>query len=439
MRPRTESIGLPRIRGRSIAWPIFALVIASVLVATLIYFVVTFSGPPPRDPPHGIEGIAFLLRTGEQPGGRGQELRLREDSAPPRPRGNERASPAAARKLAAALGVPHDAVVAFVAPQPPWLLDAFIDGFAVGWRNDGRWRIVESPPRLIFTRWHWITLASMLAAILALSVPAWGLSRAISRPLRRLARAAEDARAGIALAPLPTGGSREVRELATALSAMHGRLARHAEGRTTMLGAIAHDLGTPLSRLAFRIEQLPDDSRTRAIADIDEMRAMIAGALRFARDEGGEQQAVRIDLGSLLDSLAEDMALAGAAVTLVPGPRAIVRGDPGALRRLFANLVENGVRYGVAAAIGWRIAGNIVEVTVDDRGPGIDPAQAERLFEAFVRGDPSRNRTTGGTGLGLAIVRSIATRHGGAAGLENRSPATGDRGARAWVTLPLSA
>ena len=227
-----------RARGRSIAWPIFALVIASVLVATMIFFVVTFSGPPPRDPPHGIEGIAFLLRTGEQPGGRGQQLRLRDDGAPPRPTGDERVDPAAARKLAAALGVPREQIVAFVAPQPPWLLDAFVNAFAVGWRSDGRWRIVESPPRRVFTRWHWITLASMLAAIMALAIPAWGLSRAITRPLRRLARAAEEARAGTALAPLPTGGSREVRELAAALSTMHGRLARHAEGRTTMLGAI---------------------------------------------------------------------------------------------------------------------------------------------------------------------------------------------------------
>ena len=121
------------------------------------------------------------------------------------------------------------------------------------------------------------------------------------------------------------------------------------------------------------------------------------------------------------------MAVAGAAVTLVPGPRAVVRGDPGALRRLFANLVENALRYGLSAAIGWRIVGGSVEITVDDRGPGIDPAQAERLFEAFVRGDPSRNRSTGGTGLGLAIVRSIATRHGGEAGLENR--VGGERGA----------
>lgn len=421
-------------RGRTIAWPIFALVITSVLVATAVFFAVTFNGPPPHNPPHGIDDIAYLLRTGIKPAGPDMELRVRTDSAPPSPTSRERADAGSVRKLALAMGVPHDQIVAFVAPQPPWLHDGFVDAFSVGWRSDGRWHVVESLPPPAFTRWHWVTLASMIAAVLALAIPAWALSRAISKPLRRLATAAEEARAGTALGPLPTGGSREVRELAAALSTMHGRLARHAEGRTTMLGAIAHDLGTPLSRLAFWVEQLPDTARMRAVADIDEMRAMIAGALRFARDEGGEQQAVRVDLGSLLDSLAEDMAAAGAPVTLTAGPRAIVRGDPGALRRLFANLVENGVRYGGSAAIGWRIVGRVVEVHIDDRGPGIDPAQAERLFEAFVRGDPSRNRSTGGTGLGLAIVRSIATRHGGEVSLANRDGG----GARAWVTLPLA-
>ncbi|MGJ3626737.1 hypothetical protein AB5I41_07485 [Sphingomonas sp. MMS24-JH45] len=75
-----------------------------------------------------------------------------------------------------------------------------------------------------------------------------------------------------------------------------------------MLAGIAHDLGTPLSRLAFRVEQLPEKSRTRAAADIEEMRAMIAATLAFTRDEAVAAHADRLDLGSLLDSLVQDMA-----------------------------------------------------------------------------------------------------------------------------------
>ncbi len=201
-----------------------------------------------------------------------------------------------------------------------------------------------------------------------------------------------------------------------------------------MLGAIAHDLGTPLSRLAFRVEQLPEPARARAAEDIGEMRAMIAATLALARDEAQRTEAVRVDLGSLLDSLVEDMAVAGCAVSLSPGPRAVVRGDSGALRRIFQNLIENALRYGGAAALDWRVAHGEVTVTIDDPGPGLGGADPDRLFEPFVRGDPSRNRATGGTGLGLAIVRTLVVRHGGTARLEDRP----NGGARATVTLPCA-
>lgn len=160
---------------------------------------------------------------------------------------------------------------------------------------------------------------------------------------------------------------------------------------------------------------------------------MIAAAIGYARDEMHMRADARVDLGSLLDSLVEDMTVAGVPVTIAAGPRAVVRGDPGALRRLFANLIDNAARYGTSAALDWSITGNLAIIHIDDRGPGIDPIRAEWLFEPFVRGDPSRNRATGGSGLGLAIVRSIARRHGGDATLANRA----EGGARATVTLPV--
>ena len=161
---------------------------------------------------------------------------------------------------------------------------------------------------------------------------------------------------------------------------------------------------------------------------------MIADTLRFAREESTEREAILVDLGSLIDSLVEDMRATAAPVTITPGPRAVVRGDAGELRRAIANLIGNAIRYGGGAAVTWAVADDSVAVTVCDEGPGIDMTGAERLFEPFVRGDPSRNRATGGSGLGLAIVRSIATRHGGHATLANR---TDRRGAVATIILPL--
>jgi len=417
---------------RSIALPIFLLVIASVLVANLVLFGITFQGPPMRAP-RGIESIAESLRSGKPVARRGPPLEITRSATLPARGPNQRPAPMAAARLATALHVPASDVVAYIGDRPFGPEDAFLGEFTFAWHVAGAWRIASRPPPPVFTHWHLITLAAMLAAILALSLPAWLIARAISRPLRQLANAADQAGTGARLPPLP-GGSREVRDLARAVATMHARLATHAEGRTAMLAGMAHDLGTPLARIAFRIEGLPEESRARAAADIEEMRAMIRDTLAFTRDEASVEAATRLDLGSLLETLVGDMADAGAPVAVTPGPRIVVRGDAGALRRLFGNLLDNAVRYGEQATVGWAAVDGSAEVWVDDAGPGIDPAQAERLFQPFVRGDPSRNRATGGTGLGLAIVRSIATRHGGAVTLGN-----GDIGTRARVVLPLAA
>jgi signal transduction histidine kinase len=419
-----------RGRASSIALSIFALVIGAVLSATAIYFVITFSGPPPKDAPRGLESIAAALRTGRQPADPGPMLRITMRDTPPAPPGL-REDAALAGRLADLLDAPPGRVVVLAEPGPRLFNTAITRQFAAGWQVDKRWRVVEDRPPPFFTHWHWLTLGAMFAAIALLALPTWWIARAISRPLRAIAEHASNARAGVPLAPLPGGGPVEVRKLAHAVTRMHDRLTRHAESRTTMLAAIAHDLGTPLSRLAFWVEQLPDPARPRAVADIEEMRAMIGAVLRLARDEAAGGVDIRIDLGSLLDSLVEDMAVAGAAVSLAGGPRAVVRGDPQALRRLFANLIENALRFGEAASLNWSVTVAIVEVTVDDCGPGFDPANADRLFEPFVRGDPSRNRATGGTGLGLAIVRSIAEAHGGSVALTNH-----ERGGRVRVSLP---
>lgn len=427
---------------RPIAVRILALVIGAVVAATAVLFFVTYNGPPPMEPPRPLFAIADALRGApasfhlqRHPFARDRPLIVTRADAPPAPRWRESTDAATAARIAALMQVPTSRVVANTELRPRQGGRELFGRFTVAWRTPAGWRIVRNASAPAFTRWHANTLGAMALAIALLSLPAWALARAISRPLRHLARAATKAQAGAARPDFPLDGPTEVRALTAAVSAMHDRLAGHAEARTAMLGAIAHDLGTPLSRLAFYVEQLPDAARERASADIDEMRAMIADTLRFARDESAGDAPVRLDLGSLIDSLVEDMAIAGTPVTAEPGERAVVRGDAGALRRLFANLIDNAVRYGGEAAVAWHVEAEGVQVSIADRGPGIDPAQAERLFEPFVRGEASRNRATGGTGLGLAIVRAITARHGGRVTLDNRR---GRAGAVATVMLPLA-
>lgn len=417
-------------RARSIVVPIVLLVIAAALIATTVQFTSMFSGPPPWFRPVPVARVAEALRTGQVPdNSRGIEVtRTSEDRF-----GRSEEQPSPARDAAIARLIPAPAArVQGLYEFPPRDPDGDIRGsFTVGLQSGDGWILVSTASPPIFTSWHVRRLAGMLLTLAILSLLAWYVAARISRPIRKLAEAATRARLG-ARPAIPRGGPREVRELAEAVEAMQDRILQQAEGRTTMLAAIAHDLGTPLSRIAFWVEQLPEAARDRAAADIDEMRAMLGAVLRFTRDDRNRAPYARLDLGSLVESLSEDLATAGVPVEVDLGPRVIVEGDPAALRRLFTNLIENAVRYGDRARLCWSYAGGWAEVLVEDEGPGFPSDRAEALFGPFVRGEASRNRATGGTGLGLAIVRSIAEAHGGEVRLENREAG----GGRVRVRLP---
>lgn len=417
-------------RPRSIVGPIVLLVVAAVAVASLVQFAIMFSGPPPFPRPVLIEEVAAGLKQGRPPERTraGRFTVVPGAPGPDTPRGFPSEERDAA--IAGALGVPASQIDGrYQRVQAPGR-DALWGDFAVTWRGPEGIRTAVSAPRPILSAWHRLTLGSTLAVLGLLTLGAWLVARAISRPIRKLAAVAGSMRLGTR-SPIPSEGPREVRELAAALDTMQSRILEQAENRTTMLAAIAHDMGTPITRLAFWVEQLPDHARERAVADIDEIRAMLATVLRFARDQRIDTSE-RVDLGSLIESLVDDMAMAGAPVGIEPGPRAIVRGDSQSLRRLFANLVDNGLRYGGPTQVGWQVAEGQVEIRIEDEGPGFAEG-ADALFAPFVRGETSRNRATGGTGLGLAIARSLAEAHGGSVALGNRERG----GARVIVRIPL--
>lgn len=425
----------PEPRAQSIATVIFTLVVGAFLAATMVHLVLTFRGPPPWPAPVPLRMVTDAIQ-GRATHGPGRHVRVEVRDALPEPGKGEHFTSALSARVAAMTGRHAGDVVAYAVEEPrgPGGPGDFLRGdFTIGVRRGSGWVVVRNPAPQIFTAWHAALLTSMLVALLVLLVPAWWIARALSRPLVRLARAAREMRLGVPSA-LPTDGPREVRALAGALNTMQRRLAAQAQGRTTMLAAIAHDMGTPLTRLAFWVEQLPEDARERAAADITEMRALLQQVLRLGREESVALSRVRVDLGSLIETLGDDLAAAGQPVTIVGGPRVVVRGDKAALRRMFANLIDNAVRYGNAACVGWSVVGDHVDILIDDEGPGFGPGDRTHLFEPFVRGDPSRNRDTGGTGLGLAVVRAVAEAHGGAVTLEESRDGHG----RVRVRLMLS-
>jgi signal transduction histidine kinase len=269
-------------------------------------------------------------------------------------------------------------------------------------------------------------LARLGLTLLIFFVLAAVVVRMITRSLKRLAGAAEDLAANPEAAPLPESGPDEVRSVIAAFNRMQAQLARYVLERTRLLGAISHDLKTPLARMRLRTELLPDAGvRTRFVRDLDEMDSMVGSTLEFIGSLGESPKRVPVDVGALIDSLCEDFRESGAAVATSGAPRAPLAAHPLALRRCLANLIENALRYGGSAEVAVADGAAALRVTVRDRGPGIPDAQLERVFDPYFRLDASRNRNSGGTGLGLSIARNIARWHGGDIRLRNAADGPG--------------
>ncbi|MFT4255528.1 MAG: ATP-binding protein [Pseudoxanthomonas sp.] len=300
-------------------------------------------------------------------------------------------------------------------------------------QRDGRWRVVESSEAGLLMRIGKPAGLLFLLGLFVLLPLAWWFSRALSAPIRRFARAADHLGRNPDAPPLPHNGPSEIAMAADSFNAMQTRLNRMIAERTQMAGAIAHDLRTPLARLAFRLHKLPPGEQEKAQADIDEMKSMIASALEFLRDQSQRGSRGRLDFRSLVESVVDGLADTGHDVTLQTGASATVVGDPVALRRMVANLADNALKYGHRARLCITVEADVCRLHVEDDGPGIDPAQAERLFMPFARGEASRNRNTGGVGLGLSSVQGIVASHGGEVTLRNRD----EGGLQVTVTLPL--
>jgi signal transduction histidine kinase len=198
-----------------------------------------------------------------------------------------------------------------------------------------------------------------------------------------------------------------------------------------MVGAISHDLRTPLARIRFKMEAAPRRLKDSVLADVSQMEQMIGGVLAFIRDEGRPQRRERLDLLSVLECVADDAAMLGGDVEIAEAAPVTVDGDAVALQRLFGNLVDNAVKYGGEARIRVRREGEAAVVEIADRGPGLADDDLERAFQPFFRADPSRNLDKAGVGLGLPIARSTARAHGGDVRLSPGRP-----GLVAVVTLP---
>lgn len=270
-------------------------------------------------------------------------------------------------------------------------------------------------------------------------------ARWLSAPMRRLAHASGTLSQGLAEGRDPPAldeglGTVEVRDSAHAFNSMARALKHQFEQHGLHMAAVSHDLRTPLTRLRLRLEQLPPETAHAAAQDIRAMDELIDASLAVVREQATAMPPSLMDLGAMLQSLADDRAELGQAVSLdEPAEGATplrVRARPASLRRIVDNLVDNALRYGQRAQLAVRAGEGGVLVTVDDEGPGIAPGQLQRVMQPWVRLQPDgpAGERPSGSGLGLAIALDLAQREGGRLSLDNRA----EGGLRATLWLPLA-
>jgi signal transduction histidine kinase len=296
-------------------------------------------------------------------------------------------------------------------PSRPFAVEIVLpDGDTVAFRMPAP-RPGPELPRRIFIDFGFLTIT--------LGIGLFVMTRTITRPLGQLAQAADAMGRGVAVAPLPEVGGRELRAATRAFNAMQERLRRYLDSRTRVLAAMSHDMRTPLTRLRLRVESIDEDQlRAKCIADIEEMNQMIRGALGLFRGLNDEEVPTPIDINALLEALREEHSELGSTVTIEGRATVPFVGKQLALKRCIGNLIQNAIQYGQEAKICVEDGAALV-IRIRDRGPGIPAEDIERVFEPFFRLESSRNRDTGGTGLGLSIARDIAQAHGGSLKLQN--------------------
>ncbi|MFZ9745586.1 MAG: HAMP domain-containing sensor histidine kinase [Opitutaceae bacterium] len=293
---------------------------------------------------------------------------------------------------------------------------------------------------------HLLGLQSWLlgvGAVLALSIVFWlPLVRSITRSLRDLTAATSRIAEGRLDTRVDTRRRDELGHLGESVNRMAARLEAQQHGQKRFLGDVAHELCSPLARLQLATgilaEQAPPGLRD-TVGDVREevqqVSTLVNELLAFTK-AGLQSRAVT--LGPVaVEPLVQEVAareIPGHPLRLAFPPELRVAADADLLRRALANLLRNAARYGgvgTPITLTGAAAAGRVTLTVDDEGPGVPPADLDRLGEPFFRPELARTREGGGVGLGLAIVRASVTACGGEVRFANRTP----RGFRAELTL----
>ncbi len=289
------------------------------------------------------------------------------------------------------------------------------------------------PRKRLFSSTTYLFIMWMVGTSLLLFAIATMFMRNQVRPIRRLSAAVDNFGKGRDVPNFKPEGATEIRRAAAAFERMRGRINNALTQRTEMLAGVSHDLRTPLTRMKLQLALLEDSPKVEDLKkDLREMEIMVEEFLAFARGEGTET-ANDCDVGELLAEVTRSASTSDREVTLEANGDFHILVRPNAIRRCITNLVVNACTHAETVRVTAERRGTLVEICVDDDGPGIPESEREAVFKPFYRLDSSRNPQTGGTGLGLSIARDLARGGGGDVVLED-SPLGG---LRAKIRLPV--
>jgi signal transduction histidine kinase len=278
---------------------------------------------------------------------------------------------------------------------------------------------------------------------LALLVPIALWSRAHWQGLQMLSRVADEFGAGKLSARASMKPSSAAYPLAERINAMAGRIQALLESQKNLLHSVSHELRTPIARLEFALELVADRAGAPALSkriaamhgDLGELNELVNELLSMSKlDNATEPQRALFEVEPVLRDCVDKLHPRPATLHCELGTRlGSVDGDRRLLARAVSNLLRNAQKYAAhTVGLSARRDGGLLEIVVDDDGPGIPEEERERIFDPFYRLDRSRDRATGGFGLGLSIARKAVSLHGGTLQVE-RSPLGG---ARFVIMLP---
>lgn len=259
----------------------------------------------------------------------------------------------------------------------------------------------------------WLLAAGLLLGLAASLVAA----RRLTRPLARLAASA--ARIGRDETPedMQESGPRELASVARSFNRMAQQARRLLQSRTTLLAGLSEDLRQPIAQLRQLLERMRREPDPAVLRDmerkLDELNGMVMNFIEFTQGMSSGQSD-NVDMNELLDEMVAIARAGQAKVVWEPAPACVMYLPALAVQRIVRNLLDNAIGHGTDQEVEVQLAcerGRAV-IEVHDRGPGIPLHERERVFQPFVRLDPSPTALSAGTGLGLAIAWQIAKAHG---------------------------